>query len=185
MSDNGVSAACGAPDGATESARPPRPCDCGLWHFTGEDRDAASDFNQRLWEVAEAASDHLIHSAETCVSDAKCSTYARLEAALSHLHENESLCECGHPMEPDHLTPGTECCHSGAPDGCGCARFNESTRANNAEAAVEPLKEVARAARALFQSGLSDPARSVIFDPHGALDEIQALADALRRGGFA
>lgn len=61
---------------------------------------------------------------------------------------------------------------------------HEATRANNAEAAVEPLIEIARAARALFSSGLSDPLRSVIFDPHGAVDEIEALAAALRGGGF-
>lgn len=63
--------------------------------------------------------------------------------------------------------------------------LHESTRANNAEAAIEPLKEIARAARALFGSGLADPPNSVIFDPHGAIEELQALADALRKGGFS
>lgn len=45
---------------------------------------------------------------------------------------------------------------------------------------VERLRRIEVAARALFMCGYDEPNHSVIFDPHGAEDEIAALAEALK-----
>jgi hypothetical protein len=55
---------------------------------------------------------------------------------------------------------------------------HEATRANNAEADLLRLRQVARA---LFLDPDDPSAAETIFDPYGALDELDALAKVLGR----
>lgn len=50
---------------------------------------------------------------------------------------------------------------------------------NHAPEDLRLLLNIAEAARALFGRDLDDPPNNCIFDPHGAIEEISALASAL------